>query len=493
MKNILFFLIPLFISAESIGQSQEYQDRALVTVNVKVLLEGAYTAGVPFFYMHNLLQQGNHIPYQQPFAPSIPYFGNETPVWYYSGNEIIQTMPENVVDWVLVELRDAPSADQAWANTAVARQAALLLRNGQIVNTQGGLPVFNVIFSNNLYVVIYHRNHLSVMSSGPINLSSGTYSWNFTSGPQQAYLSGQKHLGAGLYAMAGGDGDANGQIQNQDKNDVWDILSGLTGHLPADFDLNGQVQIQDKNNIWAQNTGLSSVVPGILAVDGLPCPDIPFFIDPRDGNFYRTVLIGSQCWLKDNLRYLPAVNPPWDVSISNPKYYVYDYSGNNVQEAKLVDNYNNYGVLYNWAAANSACPTGWHLPGESELSAIGSYLEGAYPDIPESIAGNALKSCRQVNSPLQGSCNTNHHPRWNAHSTHYGFDLIGFSALPAGYATFTPPTNFRNKGEFAYFWTSTQFMIENAFYGRLSHNTGTAFGFYTEKESGFSVRCIKDQ
>ncbi|TVQ12241.1 MAG: choice-of-anchor D domain-containing protein [Bacteroidetes bacterium] len=236
------------------------------TLDLKVILEGAYSPDKSEL-MHT--QINDVLPLEQPFAPALPYFGNNNPVWYYEGDESVAEMPDNVVDWVLVELRDAAAPSEAYTNTVVARMAALLLNTGEIVSTDLSLPVFDVEIAEGLYVVIYHRNHLAVMSAEALTEEAGVYSWDFTQAMDKAYRlhtrssfgNGHKELEDGMYGMYGGDGDANGQIQAQDKNNVWNLQSGFAGYYAGDYDLNGQVQAQDKNNIWSPNSGIGSAVP----------------------------------------------------------------------------------------------------------------------------------------------------------------------------------------------------------------------------------------
>jgi hypothetical protein len=75
------------------------------------------------------------------------------------------------------------------------------------------------------------------------------------------------------------------------------------------------------------------------------------FTDSRDGHTYKTVKIGEQVWMAENLAYLPAVSPSSAGSNTEPYYYVYDYQGDNVANAKQNANYSTYGVLYNWPAS----------------------------------------------------------------------------------------------------------------------------------------------
>lgn len=107
---------------------------------------------------------------------------------------------------------------------------------------------------------------------------------------------------------------------------------------------------------------------------GQPCPGLPTIIDSRDGRTYHTVQIGNQCWLKENLRYLPEVFPSSNGSEINLRYYVNGYEGISVNDAKSTVNYGKYGVLYNYPAAKKGCPVGWHLPNDSDWETLGNFV-----------------------------------------------------------------------------------------------------------------------
>ncbi|MCD4695212.1 MAG: hypothetical protein K8S16_03140, partial [Bacteroidales bacterium] len=100
------------------------------------------------------LNSGNYLPLNQPY---------NMPPWNYSGTESVQAIPNsNIVDWVLIELRDAP--DVYLANTTLQRKAAFLLKNGSVVDIDGGgLLQFDGSVSYNLFVVVWHRNHLAIL------------------------------------------------------------------------------------------------------------------------------------------------------------------------------------------------------------------------------------------------------------------------------------------------------------------------------------------
>jgi len=64
----------------------------------------------------------------------------------------------------------------------------------------------------------------------------------------------------------------------------------------------------------------------------------------------------------ENLAHLPSITPVEAYSSTEPCYYIYNYNGTAVSDAKITDGYAKYGVFYNWTAAMNACPAGWHLP-----------------------------------------------------------------------------------------------------------------------------------
>ncbi len=135
--------------------------------------------------------------------------------------------------------------------------------------------------------------------------------------------------------------------------------------------------------------------------------------DPRDGNTYRTVQIGDQRWLAENLKYLPSVCQGRPRRTVPAFHYVYDYQGDSVEEAKATANYRHYGVLYNWPAALEACPSGWHLPSDAEWSALTDFLIHTHKHITPSNVGYALRSRRQVGLHRWAAMATpTERPRW---------------------------------------------------------------------------------
>ena len=217
------------------------------TVNLTAMLEGPFNGSAMNTTINGIL------PFNQPY--------NATP-WNYSGTEAVGVMPANVVDWVLVELRDASSAANANLGTRIARQAGLLLSNGNIVSTDGSPMFFAVAVSNNLFVVVHHRSHLGILSANALSFSAGNYSYNFSTSATQAYgLSPQKQLASGIWGMLGGDADCNGEIMPADIDVIWKASAGKAGYLMGDFNLDGQVDNADKDDCWMPNYGSGCQVP----------------------------------------------------------------------------------------------------------------------------------------------------------------------------------------------------------------------------------------
>jgi uncharacterized protein (TIGR02145 family) len=193
------------------------------------------------------------------------------------------------------------------------------------------------------------------------------------------------------------------------------------------------------------------------------------FIDERDGHEYKWIKIGEQIWMAENLAYLPSVSPPSGESYTEPYYYVYGYSGSGVNEAKATDNYKTYGVLYNWPAAKSACPSGWHLPTDAEWTQLNDYLSAnGY----SGIEGTALKATSG----------------WYADGN--GNDDYGFSALPGGFRNYDG--SFFHIGGRGYWWSASESSTSKAWSRYLGFSYTFVSRNFLSKENGFSIRCVRD-
>ena len=120
------------------------------SIQVKAYLQGAYVNGGS---MSTLINSAGHLPLNQPY---------NTPPWNYQGSEQMDTIPADMVDWVLLELRDD-------YNNSLGYRAAILLTNGSIVDTNLGPDIsFPGIGAGSYYLLVDHRNHLPVMSASAI-------------------------------------------------------------------------------------------------------------------------------------------------------------------------------------------------------------------------------------------------------------------------------------------------------------------------------------
>jgi len=202
-----------------------------------------------------------------------------------------------------------------------------------------------------------------------------------------------------------------------------------------------------------------------------------YFIDPRDQHKYRVVKIGTQIWMAENLAYLPSVSPSFSDSDSSPYYYVYGYEGSSVSSAMATDNYQNYGVLYNWEAAKTVCPTGWHLPSDEEWKTLEKYLGMSSSDADDDGLRNSGDVGRKLKS-ISG---------WNDNGN--GDNSSGFNAFPGGYRTCIG--SFLSLGYNARFWSSSPDVSSNAWARNLYYNSdGVSWDSYLRRY-GFSVRCLQ--
>ena len=224
-----------------------------LALDLKVLLEGPFNGT----NMNPNLTDLSVLPFSQPY--------NTSP-WNYEGGETVTIIPNsNIVDWVLIELRDASFAEYATSETMIARQAAFLLNDGSVVGTDGFSILYPEISGSiiqQLYVAVWHKNHLGILSANFLSESDGVYTYDFTTGPDKVYEgeTGYKEIATGVWGMVAGDSDANGIIDESDKNNNWNIVIGKTGYMPSDFNLDAQVDNKDKNDFWRPNIGKGAQV-----------------------------------------------------------------------------------------------------------------------------------------------------------------------------------------------------------------------------------------
>lgn len=169
------------------------------------------------------------------------------------------------------------------------------------------------------------------------------------------------------------------------------------------------------------------------------------FADPRDGKTYKTVKIGDQIWMAENLAY----------KTDSGNYWAYDNKKNNLAK---------YGYLYNWQTSRNVCPTGWHLPTDAEWTQLTNFL-GNNP-------GARLKS----------------KSGWYENGN--GTDDYGFSACPGGVRD--DYGKFRDISYSGVWWSSTENGTTIAWSRSIHYSTSNVSRVSDGKELGFSVRCVRD-
>lgn len=222
--------------------------------------------------------------------------------------------------------------------------------------------------------------------------------------------------------------------------------------------------------LWASNTCGPSTV-GILTQSTTECTSCgTSFTDSRDGKIYTTVLIGGQCWLAQNLNIGTRIDGTQSQT-DNQVIEKYCYGD-------LESNCDIYGGLYQWdevmqyltaASVQGICPAGWHLPSDTELTILITFLGGEF------VAGGKMKETGTAHwvSPNIGATNTS-----------------GFNALPGGYMNSSGI--FNELTIYAYFWSASQSSSSYAWYRDLRNTYAGVERNNYYKTTSFSVRCIKD-
>lgn len=194
------------------------------------------------------------------------------------------------------------------------------------------------------------------------------------------------------------------------------------------------------------------------------------------GRSYQSVLIGKQIWMSENLAYLPSINKKYESSNNKAKYYIYEYNGVNTKEAKEKNNFNNYGVLYNYEAALESIPEGWHLPSDKEWQELEIYLG----ILKEQINNSNFRGSEDISIKIRSKT------MWKNNN---GIDYYGINIYPAGILN---DTFFRKEGYSSFFWTSNNIDETNAWAREVSYVYPGINRTKMNKRYGLSIRCIKN-
>ena len=241
-----------------------------------------------------------------------------------------------------------------------------------------------------------------------------------------------------------------------------------------------------------EGTGYGNeVILTMLPTDSVPiaapCPGTPTVTD-IEGNVYNTVLIGAQCWMRDNLRVTYFSN---GTSIAHNGYF--DYSSSSIP-------FVNRGYLYNWNTAmhgaspsnanpsgvQGVCPIGWHLPSYAEWAQLKDYLENQSLFICGDHSFSAAKALASTTgwNYFSGLCSVGNSPSTN--------NATGFSAVPGGWWKGAYVDHFDDQGWDAFFCSTTKY------YGSVwgcqlaCYRDDVIFYDGCDVSDGLSVRCLRD-
>ena len=235
------------------------------------------------------------------------------------------------------------------------------------------------------------------------------------------------------------------------------------------------------------------IILGLLLILPIGCKktgDNPDKVTDKDGNDYTWVTIGTQVWMKENLKTtkytdgtsIPIVtdNTAWS-GLTAPGYCWYN---NNEASYKST-----YGALYNWYAVNTGklCPAGWHVPTNDEWTTLLNYLDlngfnydgstGGWK-IGKSLAATTL----WASSSTPGAVGNTDYPDKR--------NVTGFTAFPGGWRGIDGAV--KDLGSWGFWWSDTEKDAANAWSRYLIYNSTYGLDDISNKRCGFSVRCIRN-
>jgi uncharacterized protein (TIGR02145 family) len=217
--------------------------------------------------------------------------------------------------------------------------------------------------------------------------------------------------------------------------------------------------------LYAKTAGNVDALINQLSSKGVVVADV-------DGNIYSTVRIGSQVWMAENLKTTKYNDGTVIPNVTDGTAWTALTTGAYCDYNNTPGNSNTYGKLYNFYTvvdARKLCPTGWHVPSDTEWTTLITYLGG------DSVVGGKLKETGTThwNTPNTGATNE-----------------TGFTALPGGYRI--DGGLFINIGNFGDWWSSAVAGTTSALNFCVAYNYSEAIQFYDHKSFGFSVRCVRD-
>jgi uncharacterized protein (TIGR02145 family) len=233
----------------------------------------------------------------------------------------------------------------------------------------------------------------------------------------------------------------------------------------VNYEAKGQ-RIKRKTKMKYKNVILFAVILFCFGSTGLHAQTLK----DNDGNVYKTVTIGTQVWMAENLKTtkyddetaIPLVTDEkaWEAL----KTSAYCWYNNDIANKEI------YGALYNWFAVktNKLCPSGWHIPNDAEWTTLTTYLGGV------GVAGSKLKEKGTI-----------HWKNPNTEATNES----GFTAHAGGYRNFVGTFNY--SGDLGYWWCSEEYNTSNAWFRNMGNSSSNVGRYDYNKNGGFSVRCLR--
>ena len=403
---------------------------------------------------------------------------------------------------LVLTLTTFAQAPQGFNYQATVRNSA-----GALIVNQNVYFKFNVMLNSQTSVPVFTETHyVPTDDLGQVNLvigqgtaTTGTFS-TINWGTGNYYLGIELNTGSGyvamgttqllsvpyaLYANSSGNAQAatpnlasvlavnNGANNLQIKNlaDPTDAQDAVTKSF-------SEVQISQLQSIDAQlQSQISTLQAQITALQNAIVTPLP------------NITIGTQIWSSTNLDVttyrdgtpIPQVTDPtaWAALTTGAWCYYNNNSANGTTYGKLYNWYAVAGIhdaasLNNPSLRKQFAPQGWHIPSDAEWTILTDFLGG------ESVAGGKMKST----GTIQAGTGLWESP--NAAATNES----GFTGLPAGYRSSNWP--FTNIGNNGIWWSSSENTTSDAWYRLLDYSYGNATSYYSPKDFGFSVRCVRD-
>ena len=247
-----------------------------------------------------------------------------------------------------------------------------------------------------------------------------------------------------------------------------------------------------KNRIWICSLMILGITlmlsTGCRKDDEEPNKLVYDTITDIEGNMYKTIVIGTQTWMAENLKTtkygngdLIGTTTPATLDISSEATPKYQWASGGYEEHVEI-----YGRLYSWYAvtdSRNVCPNGWHVPTDAEWTILTDYLttngygyQGSGNDIGKCMAATSGWFLDQTAGNIGNNQASN--------------NSSGFTALPGGYRYF--------RGSYlynvfrGYWWSSTGYSTTNAFGRRMHFSYTSVFKDSSSMCEGLAIRCLKD-